>query len=86
MGGRSGRSGPAAGGQTPLVLRGTRLYLRRYWRFEQRVAAQVLRRTAVPEAVDEAAARHWLDLLFPPPDTPGLDWQKLACAWLCAGA
>ncbi len=79
------RTDSAAGGQTPLVLRGTRLYLRRYWRFEQRVAAQVLQRTAVPQAVDQAAARRWLDRLFPPPDTPGLDWQKLACALALRG-
>ncbi|MDP1648299.1 MAG: exodeoxyribonuclease V subunit alpha [Rubrivivax sp.] len=79
------RADAAAGGQTPLVLRGTRLYLRRYWRFEQRVAAQVLQRTAVPKAVDEVAARRWLDCLFPPPGTPGLDWQKLACALALRG-
>jgi exodeoxyribonuclease V alpha subunit len=68
------------GGQTPLVLRGTRLYLRRYWRYEERVAAQVLQRTALPLAGDAAAARRWLDRLFPAPATPAMDWQKLACA------
>ena len=73
------------GSQTPLVLRGSRLYLRRYWRFEQRVAAQVLQRTAAPLAVDEAAARRWLDRLFPPAETPGMDWQKLACALALRG-
>jgi len=74
-----------AGGQTPMVLRATRLYLRRYWRFEQRVAAQVLQRTAVPQVVDQAAARHWLDRLFPAPDTAGMDWQKLACCLALRG-
>ncbi len=71
----------------PLVLRGSKLYLRRGWAHEQRVAGQVLQRAAVSEPVDIEAARHWLDRLFPPaaplPAVDGLaqiDWQKLACA------
>ncbi|ALT78224.1 exodeoxyribonuclease V subunit alpha [Paucibacter sp. KCTC 42545] len=68
---------------TPLVLRGSRLYLRRYWAYEQRVATQVLRRCepvdqALGEALDEAALRQRLDALFPP--TEAFDWQKFACA------
>ncbi|RQO62540.1 exodeoxyribonuclease V subunit alpha [Paucibacter sp. KBW04] len=64
---------------TPLVLRGSRLYLRRYWAYEQRVATQVLRRCAsANEALDEAALRQRLDALFPP--TEAFDWQKFACA------
>ena len=73
----------------PLVLAGTPaeplLYLRRYWRHESDVAAQVLRRTMTPQAVDQAQARQWLDRLFDP--APGeraavtvVDWQKFACA------
>ena len=64
----------------PLVLRGSKLYLRRGWAHEQRVAGQVLQRAAVGEPVDIEAARHWLDRLFPPDATGGVDWQKLACA------
>jgi len=67
----------AAGGE-PLVFAGGRLYLRRYWIDEQRVGAQVARRVAVREAVDESVARRWLDALFPP--ASGFDWQKFACA------
>ena len=65
-------AGPGdADGHPPLVLRGSKLYLRRYWDYEQRVAAQVLRRGAALDRVDEAAARHWLDRLFPlPPPSP----------------
>jgi exodeoxyribonuclease V alpha subunit len=65
----------------PLVLRGSKLYLRRYWRHERRVAAQVLERGAAFEAVDVVAARPWLDRLFPGPPAgePGVDWQKIAC-------
>ncbi|WKB53088.1 exodeoxyribonuclease V subunit alpha [Eleftheria terrae] len=70
-------------GQEPLVLADGRLYLRRYWRYEQRIAAEVARRVAEPLPVDTARARHWLDRLFdaaePRPDD-AVDWQKAACA------
>jgi exodeoxyribonuclease V alpha subunit len=67
-------------GSTPLVLHEGRLYLRRYWAYERRVAAQVLARGATPLPVDTAAVREQLDLLFPAPDgTSTLDWQKAAC-------
>lgn len=65
-----------------------RLYLRRYWNYECLVAQQFLQRAAQARAVDEHAAAHWLERLFP--DTPagaasdtspdGVNWQKLACA------
>ena len=74
----------------PLVLRHGRLYLRRYWNYECRVALQVRRRAAFVEPVDDASsARAWLDRLFPDlPAAPsvggsssrGPDWQKIACA------
>ncbi|NML18314.1 exodeoxyribonuclease V subunit alpha [Azohydromonas caseinilytica] len=67
----------------PLVLCGTRLYLRRYWHYEQRVAAQVRLRGALREAVDTASARAWLERLFAAEAgqrTPKTDWQKVACA------
>ena len=38
----------------PLVLRGQRLYLRRYWRWERQVALQVLQRSADLAAPDPA--------------------------------
>lgn len=64
---------------TPLVLRGSRLYLRRYWAYEQRVARQVLGRCElVAEALDETVLRQRLDALFPP--AAAFDWQKFACA------
>jgi exodeoxyribonuclease V alpha subunit len=86
-----GRDGLAGGDEAesedertaPLVLAGTRLYLRRYWHYEQRVAAQVRARGARREAVALPAAREWLDRLFAPaPGTraPRTDWQKIACA------
>ena len=57
----------AAAGRAPLVLRGQRVYLRRYWDFERRVAAQVLQRVAAADTPDPALVRPWLDALFPPP-------------------
>ena len=78
----AGADGPDR--DTPLlVLAGTRLYLRRYWDYEQRVVAQVRARGALREDVDLPAARAWLDRLFAPaPGTraPKIDWQKVACA------
>ncbi len=77
-----------SGDGSPLVLEGTRLYLRRNWNAEQSIRAAVQARLQhscdVPESLAES-----LDLLFPkqaaakgldglPSDAP--DWQKVACA------
>lgn len=64
----------------PLVLAGSRLYLRRYWQHEQLIAQQIRQRLAPGLPVDEERARRWLDRLFPAPAAGGTDWQKLACA------
>ncbi|WP_218509724.1 exodeoxyribonuclease V subunit alpha [Variovorax sp. dw_308] len=75
----------AAGpGATPLVHAGDRLYLRRYWQYEQSVSEAIARRVAMPtpaagpEVQSDLAAA--LDALFPPRDGSGTDWQKIACA------
>lgn len=61
--------GAAQHANTPLVLHRGRLYLRRYWTWESRVAAQVRARTAAAAAAeapfDATDARLWLDRLFP---------------------
>lgn len=67
-------------GATPLVLRGSALYLRRYWDQERRVARQVAERSRSRVPVDVTAARGWLDLLFTPREGVAFDWQKAACA------
>ncbi|PXW22872.1 exodeoxyribonuclease V subunit alpha [Paraburkholderia caballeronis] len=73
-------------GSTPLVLSGTRLYLRRYWQYEQDVRAGIERRLARSAQLEAdlppASVRGALDVLFPPRDADarGADWQKLACA------
>ena len=69
-------------GATPLVLVGTRLYLRRYWQYEQSVRLAIERRV-VPGVADlarEESLRRALRALFPPRDTTATDWQKMACA------
>jgi exodeoxyribonuclease V alpha subunit len=48
----------------PLVWQAGRLYLRRYWRHERRLAAQVLQRCQRHDAVDPALLRSALRQLF----------------------
>ncbi|HTO19908.1 MAG TPA: exodeoxyribonuclease V subunit alpha [Pseudomonas sp.] len=68
----------------PLLLCDGRLYLRRYWNYEQRVAHSLRQRLAEPLAVpDDLPAR--LDALFPAADAARVDWQKLACALAVRG-
>ncbi|HEY1998538.1 exodeoxyribonuclease V subunit alpha [Paraburkholderia sp.] len=75
-----------AAGNSPLVLVGTRLYLRRYWQYEQDVRAGIERRLAASAQMEASlqaeSARSALDVLFPPrpANSSGADWQKLACA------
>ncbi|WP_109476388.1 exodeoxyribonuclease V subunit alpha, partial [Paraburkholderia sp. C35] len=76
-----------AEGSTPLVLVGTRLYLRRYWQYEQNVCRAIGERldasAELEIALDMSRLRHALDTLFPAQatrDGARADWQKLACA------
>jgi len=67
-----------AGEHSPLVLDGTRLYLRRAWQAEQDIRAALRARLAQPCA--RPADLAWrLDQLYPP-GAEGVDWQKVACA------
>ena len=86
---------PSQGG-TPLVLQGDRLYLRRYWQYEQDVAQAIGQRITASQhlrqgrsAAQDAMLRQALDQLFAPaphqvPDSP--DWQKMACALAASSA
>ncbi len=69
---------------TPLVLNDSRLYLRRFWRYEQRIADGIRQRLALPSALADpqsAAARTLAAALGPLFRTAdGVDYQKLACA------
>ena len=73
------------GPQSPLVLDGQRLYLRRNWSAEQSIRAAIEARLSQSCAVPENLAET-LDLLFPTSveDTrstnPTSNWQKVACA------
>jgi exodeoxyribonuclease V alpha subunit len=71
----------------PMVLDGSRLYLRRYWNHERIVAAAIRQRLSqtwpVPASLGEE-----LDRLFPPPISSGSDapnWPKIACALAARG-
>lgn len=69
---------------TPLVLNDSRLYLRRFWRYEQRIAEGIHHRLALasPLADPQAAAtdtlRQALTVLFS--QQTEVDYQQLACA------
>ncbi|MCQ1549298.1 MAG: exodeoxyribonuclease V subunit alpha [Candidatus Accumulibacter phosphatis] len=73
-------------GDTPLVRVGPRLYLRRYWQYEQDVQSAIERRLARSATLQTAlpldALRPILDGLFPPAAAgkAGAGWQKMACA------
>jgi exodeoxyribonuclease V alpha subunit len=60
------------------VLGAGRLALRRHWRHEGDIAAQLRARVVVPCAVDEGQAAAWLDRLFPPRHDGATDWQRRA--------
>ncbi|MDO9600250.1 MAG: exodeoxyribonuclease V subunit alpha [Azoarcus sp.] len=70
-----------AGSAHPLVLDGDgRLYLRRFFDLEQRLARALVRRARMPSAVVPDALHATLDTLFPPRADGAPDWQKLAVA------
>ncbi|QRY81674.1 exodeoxyribonuclease V subunit alpha [Pseudomonas sp. PDNC002] len=82
-------------GETPLVLSGRRLYLRRYWQYEREVRTGIDQRLkqgeALRAALPPAQLRQALDALFPKKvgnvkNSQGADWQKLACALVAGNA
>jgi exodeoxyribonuclease V alpha subunit len=79
---------PAAPGACPLVLDDDgRLYLHRYFDYEQRLARSLARRAA-PGGADEPgpAARELLKSLFPArPDSGAPDWQQVGAAQALLG-
>ncbi|MCD5997389.1 exodeoxyribonuclease V subunit alpha [Pseudomonas sp. CDFA 602] len=68
--------------QKPLVLSDRRLYLRRYWTYERRIAVALRQRLAQQEAPPLDLAQRLTALFGPANPAPGalIDWQKLACA------
>ncbi|MFN2359974.1 MAG: exodeoxyribonuclease V subunit alpha [Marinobacter sp.] len=75
-----GSSAVGDGGRgTPMVLDGSRLYLRRFWRYEQAIAAGIRVRLENPAVLaDEGLLGKALDALFGSTGEP--DYQKTACA------
>ena len=70
-------------GAAPLVLDGSRLYLRRYWNHERQVAQAIRERLALPPSAP-AHLREELARLFPGEASP--DWPRIACALAARGA
>ncbi|MEJ2589841.1 MAG: exodeoxyribonuclease V subunit alpha [Candidatus Thiodiazotropha sp.] len=66
----------------PLILDAAdRLYLHRYWRYEQRLGQALLERAdGLIEGIDTASLKPALDSLFKRPPGVDIDWQKVAAA------
>jgi exodeoxyribonuclease V alpha subunit len=65
-------------GNTPLVLEGNRLYLRRYWQYQQTLNAAIQERLLPVRDDLPGLLQQQLQALFPDsPEHP--DWQKIAC-------
>ena len=71
-----------AAGNTPLVLNDSRLYLRRFWQYEQQIVTATARRLQQPLAPDEKRLQTVLNQLFVRDEksSAAVDWQKIACA------
>lgn len=63
---------------TPLVFDQERLYLKRMWQVESRVADRLKHRIAI-SSYSGGHLEAYLDQLFPNSDS-GIDWQRVACA------
>lgn len=62
----------------PLVLDGQRLYLWRYWSYEQTLAKALLDISRREVGLDAGSIREGIGLLFPGNDGTGVDWQMVA--------
>lgn len=77
---------------TPFVLSGERLYLRRYWQYEQHIADFIQQSSQLTQQMRKqfpaSQVQSWLAQLFPvqlfpaagKSVQPQTDWQQLACA------
>ncbi len=71
----------APGEFQPLVLdEQDRLYLYRYWNYENQLAAALRQRVGQVYEVDETRLQTSLQRLFPRPNPTAVDWQKVAAA------
>jgi len=67
-----------ADGNTPLVLAGKRLYLRRYWQYQQILDQAIQQRLQPIRDTLPAAVQDDIKALFPE-SKEHPDWQKIAC-------
>jgi len=67
-----------ADGNTPLVLAGKRLYLRRYWQYQQILDQAIQQRLQPIRDTLPAAVQEDIRALFPE-SKEHPDWQKIAC-------
>ncbi|MGH8548373.1 MAG: exodeoxyribonuclease V subunit alpha [Methylococcales bacterium] len=78
------QSQPCVGGPgeiAPLILEARRLYLGRFWHYEDRVREAILARLQSEPEIDEARLKEGLARLFPgTEESEEPDWQKAACA------
>jgi exodeoxyribonuclease V alpha subunit len=82
------KSSPAVGspGQVrPLILDAkNRLYLYRYWDYENSLAKSIQKRVHSPAAdLDDKRLKNTLDRLFPETAPQDINWQKIAAAVAC---
>ncbi len=68
------------GANSPLVLDGARLYLRRNWQAEQSIRASITTRLAQPCPAPENLEEALSQLFDTGVQTAAPDWQKIACA------
>lgn len=66
----------------PLIIDAMRLYLQRYWHYENRLAQQVKQLANINYPSDDLD--NWLDQYFPKTET--IDWQKQAAKLACQQA
>ncbi|TAN49099.1 MAG: exodeoxyribonuclease V subunit alpha [Methylococcaceae bacterium] len=71
-------------GNSPLVLIGQRLYLRRYWNYERQVAAAIQARLQFPPTPPQDLSVRLAELF--PGQAGTTDWQKVACALAARGS
>ncbi|KOR33421.1 hypothetical protein TI05_01015 [Achromatium sp. WMS3] len=65
----------------PLILDQQRLYLERYWQFENKLATALEARLGTWNAnIDPVLLITGLERLFPPDTTTAINWQKIAAA------
>lgn len=64
----------------PLIIENTRLYLYRYWQYEQNLAQSILLSTGKKNVINIPECASFLRTLSEQPDNSEIDWQKTAAA------